>query len=136
MIEMFKPKEIAKPLPNWVLPVCLGLASFGVNAVLTSIVLYLQNILHYSPKASFEMFSRWLSVFYIFPLLAGYLESRYLNSYYAVLLGLALMLVGQATCVIDRYILAGLVCFALGAAFVSTNIYIVCLVPLSVTTNP
>ncbi|HAG61930.1 MAG TPA: hypothetical protein DCL40_03400 [Coxiellaceae bacterium] len=91
---------------------------FGIMATL---VLYLTHVLSLSDTQAFAVYGTYLMMSFITPILGGFLADRFLGYQRAVLLGAALMVLGNACLIIpDLFaIYCGLSIMAMGVGFFS-----------------
>lgn len=89
---------------------------FGITALL---VLYLTKYFHIADAKAFTIFSSFIALIYITPLLGGFLSDRYLGFKRAVIVGGITMAIGNALLVIPKPIVVylGLAIVAIGSGF-------------------
>lgn len=72
--------------------VCELFGRFGITALL---VLYLTNSLHFSDSQAFAIFSTFIALLFITPVIGGILCDRVLGNRHAVILGASIMGIGN-----------------------------------------
>lgn len=89
---------------------------FGITALL---VFYLTNTFHLSDVKAFSIYSGFIALIYVMPIIGGYLSDRLLGLRHAVILGAILMAVGDALLIIPRLdsVYLGLAVIAVGSGF-------------------
>jgi POT family proton-dependent oligopeptide transporter len=68
---------------------------FGSFGIISLLVLYLTKQFHYSDATAFSIFSAFLAMGFITPVLGGILSDKFLGSYQSVMFGSILMGIGN-----------------------------------------
>jgi POT family proton-dependent oligopeptide transporter len=89
---------------------------FGITALL---VFYLTNHFHLSDALAFSVYSGFIALMYVMPIVGGYFSDRFLGLPHAILLGAGLMAVGNAMLVVTElnFVYLGLTLVAVGSGF-------------------
>lgn len=89
---------------------------FGITALL---VLYLTHTFHFSDDRSFAIYSGFIALLYVMPIIGGYLSDRILGLRHSVILGASLMALGNAMLIITHsdFVYLGLSVVAVGSGF-------------------
>jgi proton-dependent oligopeptide transporter, POT family len=89
---------------------------FGITALL---VLYLTNMFHMSDAKAFSIYSGFIALIYVMPIIGGYFSDRWLGLRHAIVLGASLMALGDALMIIPRehWVFLGLAVVAVGSGF-------------------
>lgn len=89
---------------------------FGITALL---VLYLTKMLHIHDARAFTIYSAFIALIYVTPILGGFLSDRFLGFNHAIILGGTIMAIGDSLMVIPKPIMVylGLAVVAIGNGF-------------------
>lgn len=103
----------------------IGISSIGASAIFTIFLPFCQHELHLSSEVGYKLFSTWLTLFFMLPVVSGYIGQKYLGYRTSIILGLGLAFIGLATTSIGNVdaFKVSLVLFSIGASLYSTNIY-------------
>jgi len=98
--------------------ICELFARFGIGSLL---VLYLTHRFHDSDAHAFVMYGSFMALIYLTPMLGGYLSDRLLGYRHAVLLGAAMMAIGNFCMVFQSYFMF---CFGLSVVIIGSGFFL------------
>ncbi len=89
---------------------------FGITALL---VLYLTHTFKFSDDKSFAIYSGFIALLYVMPIIGGYLSDRLLGLKHSIILGASLMALGNAMLVVaqSEFVYLGLSVISVGSGF-------------------
>lgn len=89
---------------------------FGITALL---VLYLTHTFKFTDDKSFAIYSGFIALLYVMPIIGGYLSDRLLGLKHSIILGASLMAIGNALLIFpySQFIYLGLSVVAVGSGF-------------------
>ena len=73
---------------------------FGVTAIL---VLYLTTVFHFPDARAFAIYSTFIALIYITPILGGILADKIVNKRYSVILGGSIMTLGNMLLIMPKF---------------------------------
>lgn len=97
---------------------------FGITALL---IFYLTNTFHLSDSAGFAIYSGFIALIYVMPIIGGYFSDRFIGLQHAVILGASLMVLGNAILIIPNL---NCVYLGLGVIAVGSGFFLPSIVPL------
>ena len=100
---------------------------FGRFGIISLLIFYLTKTFHLTDARAFVIYSGFLALIYVTPIVCGYLSDRFLGLKHAVILGATLMIVGNALMVIPQQ---ELVFLGLSLVSVGSGFFLPSLVPM------
>jgi len=119
MLNYLREKIKANPPGLYVLFYTEMWEMFGRFGIISLLVLYLTNSFHLSDATAFTIYSTFLALIYVTPIVCGFLSDRYLGLKHSVILGGCMMVVGNLLMVIPVpfTVYLGLAIVAVGSGF-------------------
>lgn len=92
---------------------------FGRFGITSLLVFYLTKTFHFSDDRSFALYSGFIAMLYVMPIIGGFLSDRVLGLRHSVILGASLMAAGNALLIIPHttFVFLGLSVVSVGSGF-------------------
>ena len=119
LLESIKTKIKSNPSGLYVLFYTEMWELFGRFGITALLVLYLTHTFKFSDDKSFAIYSGFIALLYVMPIIGGYLSDRLLGLKHSIILGASLMAVGNALLIFpySDFVYLGLSVVAVGSGF-------------------